>query len=118
MRRYAGDRHQVETDLVTLTPDEPPPPPKPVKNFIKKNREKLAAPKKDTTGTVTLTQDQLNAILQSVGKVAGGSEDALKISIGNTSMRLERYCNKGPANSKTTERPYKCGLQHSDTLVV
>lgn len=89
VRRFPGDRHQVDSDLVALTPDEPPPPPKPAKNFIKKNREKVTA-KKDTTGTVTLTQDQLNAILQSVGKVASGDEEAVKISIGNVLSGLCR----------------------------
>ncbi|XP_052780199.1 trichohyalin-like isoform X3 [Mya arenaria] len=79
VRRFAGDDHHVETDLVSLTPDEPPPPPKPVKNFIKKNKAKVSTQKQD--GTVTLTQEQLNAILRSVGKVAGGSENAVKISI-------------------------------------
>lgn len=81
IRRYPGDRHQVETDLVTLSPDEPPPPPKPAKNFIKRNRQKVTA-KKEAPNSVTLTQEQLNAILKSVGKVAGGSENAVKISIG------------------------------------
>ncbi|XP_052284957.1 trichohyalin-like isoform X3 [Dreissena polymorpha] len=77
VRRYADDRHHVDTDLVSLTPEEPHPPPKPVKNFIQRNREKVKKPE----GTVTLTQEQLNAILRSVGKVAGGSENAVKISI-------------------------------------
>lgn len=76
---------------MALSPDEPPPPPpKPAKNFIRKNKEKVTAPKKGgTTGTVTLTQEQLNTILRSVGKVAGGSEDAVKISIGKESKADE-----------------------------
>ncbi|WAR25367.1 CCD66-like protein [Mya arenaria] len=87
VRRFAGDDHHVETDLVSLTPDEPPPPPKPVKNFIKKNKAKVSTQKQD--GTVTLTQEQLNAILRSVGKVAGGSENAVKISIEKKSRRKD-----------------------------
>jgi hypothetical protein len=67
-------------------PQEPEKPKKPVKNFIQKNREKIGRGKKvkdeDKNGTVTLTQDQLNAILASVGKVASGEEEKLKISIG------------------------------------
>lgn len=62
---------------------EPEKPKKPVKNFIQKNREKIVRGKKgkddDKNGTVTLTQDQLNAILASVGKVkliGEGADDA------------------------------------------
>ena len=85
IRRYAGDTHNVDTGIGTLTPDDQPPPqPKPpAKNFIKRNREKITAPKKgDKNSTVTLTEEQLNAILKSVGKITGGQEKALKISIG------------------------------------
>ncbi|XP_021376540.1 trichohyalin-like isoform X2 [Mizuhopecten yessoensis] len=64
--------------------------PKP--NFIERNRHLAASKnkgkkptlrplKQSPTGTVTLTQDQLNAILASVGKVATGEEDNLRISI-------------------------------------
>jgi len=80
VRRFPEDQHYTETDLVALTPDEPPPPPKPpAKNFIQRNKQKVV---KKPDSTVTLTQEQLNAILRSVGKVAGGSENAVKISIG------------------------------------
>ncbi|KAK3601584.1 hypothetical protein CHS0354_027829 [Potamilus streckersoni] len=60
---------------------------KPTKNFIKKNKENFARrdgrKKTQSAGdkTVTLTQEQLNAILASVGKVASGKEDALRILI-------------------------------------
>lgn len=59
-------------------------PKKPAKNFIKRNREQLVRKNKNKENdqTVTLTQEQLNAILASVGKVASGKEDALRISIG------------------------------------
>ena len=66
-------------------------PKKPPKNFIQQNREKAKSkvvkgkkPAKgdDPNKTVTLTQEQLNAILASVGKVAGGEEDKLRISFG------------------------------------
>ncbi|XP_033746697.1 trichohyalin-like isoform X2 [Pecten maximus] len=64
--------------------------PKP--NFIERNRQlavsknkgkkpTLRPIKKSPTGTMTLTQDQLNAILASVGKVASGEEDNLRISV-------------------------------------
>ncbi|XP_045166612.2 trichohyalin-like isoform X3 [Mercenaria mercenaria] len=80
IRKFPNDRHHIDTDLVSLTPDEPHPPPKPAKNFIKRNKEKVA-PKAEPPSTVTLTQEQLNAILRSVGKVAGGSENAVKITV-------------------------------------
>ncbi|XP_060602947.1 trichohyalin-like isoform X3 [Ruditapes philippinarum] len=80
IRRFPNDKHHVESDLVTLTPDEPPPPPKPAKNFIMRNKKKVTA-QKEPPSTVTLTQEQLNAILRSVGKVAGGSENAVKITV-------------------------------------
>lgn len=71
---------------------EPEKPKKPFKNFIQKNREKIVRGKKgkddDKNGTVTLTQDQLNAILASVGKVATGEEDELKISFGKLGETL------------------------------
>ncbi|KAL4226045.1 post-embryonic retina morphogenesis in camera-type eye [Mactra antiquata] len=89
IRRYPGDKHHVESDLVSLTPDEPPPPPKPAKNFIKRNKQKVTTNKKEPASTVTLTQDQLNAILKSVGKVAGGSENAIKISIDKNNETKE-----------------------------
>ncbi|KAL3852949.1 hypothetical protein ACJMK2_016554 [Sinanodonta woodiana] len=60
---------------------------KPAKNFIRKNKENFArrdGRKKTQSAsdkTVTLTQEQLNAILASVGKVASGKEDALRILI-------------------------------------
>ena len=59
-------------------------PKRPAKNFIKRNREQLVKKNKNKENdqTVTLTQEQLNAILASVGKVASGKEDALRISIG------------------------------------
>ncbi|XP_060079427.1 trichohyalin-like [Ylistrum balloti] len=61
-------------------------------NFIERNRQLAATKnkgkkptlrplKKSPTDTVTLTQDQLNAILASVGKVASGEEDNLRISL-------------------------------------
>ncbi|KAK3102978.1 hypothetical protein FSP39_015470 [Pinctada imbricata] len=66
-------------------------PKKPQKNFIQRNRDKAglkqakgkkSAKKEDPNDkTVTLTQEQLNAILASVGQVASGEEDKLKISI-------------------------------------
>lgn len=90
IRRHPADRHHVDTDLVSLTPDEPLPPPKPAKNFIKRNREKIAAKKTEPPSTVTLTQEQLNAILKSVGKVAGGSENAVKITVGKCTMTLAK----------------------------
>lgn len=75
---------------------EPEKPKKPVKNFIQKNREKIVRGKKgkddDKNGTVTLTQDQLNAILASVGKVASGEEDKLKISFGKSWGRIYWFC--------------------------
>ena len=82
---------QYPTDLTTdvdnlLQPAEEPveeKPKKPAKNFIKRNREQLVRKNKNKENdqTVTLTQEQLNAILASVGKVASGKEDALRISI-------------------------------------
>ena len=85
LRRHAGDRQEEDHGFGTLTPEDAPPPPKPpAKDFIKRNKERLAAQtkKKDQNSTVTLTQEQLNAILKSVGKITGGKENALKISIG------------------------------------
>lgn len=58
-------------------------PKKPAKNFIKRNRETLGKKSsKNQDSTVTLTQEQLNAILASVGKVASGREEGLRISFG------------------------------------
>lgn len=56
-------------------------------DFIKRNREKAkgrAAEKTErpAANTVTLTQDQLNAILASVGRLSSGKENGLRISIG------------------------------------
>lgn len=85
------DRIEPEVDnILRPLPDEKQheaeKPKKPVKNFIQKNREKAGKGKKvkgdEKNGTVTLTQDQLDAILASVGKVASGEEEKLKISIG------------------------------------
>ncbi|XP_055999149.1 trichohyalin-like isoform X21 [Ostrea edulis] len=87
-RNYDRVEPEVDNILKPLPDDKPQEPEKvkkPVKNFIQKNREKIGKGKKakddDKNGTVTLTQDQLNAILASVGKVASGEEDKLKISI-------------------------------------
>nr|XP_034304544.1 trichohyalin isoform X10 [Crassostrea gigas] len=86
-KNYDRVEPEVDNVLKPLPDDkqqEPEKPKKPVKNFIQKNREKIVRGKKgkddDKNGTVTLTQDQLNAILASVGKVATGEEDELKIS--------------------------------------
>lgn len=68
-------------------------PKKPAKNFIKKNREtmgKKAAKNKENGNLVTLTQEQLNAILASVGKVASGREDTLRISMGRFYQQLQQ----------------------------
>ncbi|KAL5013997.1 hypothetical protein ScPMuIL_008267, partial [Solemya velum] len=59
-----------------------------------RNREKVTSKpqeQKEPEKTVTLTQDQLNAILASVGKVASGKESALRISIdsGNNGIIIE-----------------------------
>lgn len=73
-----GRRRNVDTDA-----EKPKPP---AKNFIRRNRDKVTSkPQEQKEGekTVTLTQDQLNAILASVGKVASGKESALRISIGD-----------------------------------
>ena len=37
---------------------------------------------------MTLTQEQLNAILKSVGKITGGEENAIKISIGEKAPKI------------------------------
>eukprot|EP00105_Crassostrea_gigas_P041682 XP_019925830.1 PREDICTED: zinc finger CCCH domain-containing protein 13 isoform X13 [Crassostrea gigas] len=86
-KNYDRVEPEVDNVLKPLPDDkqqETEKPKKPVKNFIQKNREKIVRGKKgkddDKNGTVTLTQDQLNAILASVGKVATGEEDELKIS--------------------------------------
>lgn len=70
---------------------------KPAKDFIKKNREQFRPQRfdresrdnrsdKNSTeikpGTVTLTQEQLNALLTTVGKLKLGEANALRISIG------------------------------------
>ncbi|XP_062606518.1 trichohyalin-like isoform X7 [Saccostrea cucullata] len=84
------DRIEPEVDNILKPlpddkPKEPEKPKKPAKNFIQKNRERLGKGKKgkedEKDGTVTLTQEQLNAILASVGKVASGEEEKLKIHI-------------------------------------
>ncbi|KAK6177210.1 hypothetical protein SNE40_015356 [Patella caerulea] len=69
---------------------------KPDKNFIKKNRDKLAGKsvhneknKPLNGGTVTLTQEQLNAILESVGNLREGKENALRISIDTKSNAIK-----------------------------
>ncbi|XP_041349302.1 coiled-coil domain-containing protein 66-like [Gigantopelta aegis] len=66
------------------------------KDFIKRNREKFNENKKlgsnsnqAEKGTVTLTQDQLNAILESVGKIAAGKGKGLRINIDNESNELK-----------------------------
>ncbi|XP_069100936.1 coiled-coil domain-containing protein 66-like isoform X3 [Argopecten irradians] len=78
----------VELEPEPIKDDDSTPKP----NFIERNRQLAAGKnkgkkptlrplKKSPTDTVTLTQDQLNAILASVGKVATGEEDNLRISI-------------------------------------
>ena len=59
-------------------------------DFVKKNRGKFHKTKESKSdqniadkGTVTLTQEQLNAILESVGKLATGTDKSLRINIGN-----------------------------------
>ncbi|XP_067683972.1 coiled-coil domain-containing protein 66-like isoform X2 [Haliotis asinina] len=88
-------RHDNNTtskpDKVNATDKKPPNPPRPEKDFIRRNRERYVEKKKKQANdmkadhpmanTVTLTQDQLNAILASVGKLASGKENALRISI-------------------------------------
>lgn len=106
-RNYDRVEPEVDNILKPLPDDKPQEPEKvkkPVKNFIQKNREKIGKGKKakddDKNGTVTLTQDQLNAILASVGKVASGEEDKLKISIG---MLIEMHitCMNGSCESSS-----------------
>lgn len=84
-------------------PEEPAQKPKkPAKDFIRKNREQYRAQKQDDdkenqrssststgrpssqikAGTVTLTEDQLNALLATVGKLKPGEGGSLRISIG------------------------------------
>ncbi|XP_046560226.1 LOW QUALITY PROTEIN: coiled-coil domain-containing protein 66-like [Haliotis rubra] len=89
---YRHDNTTSKPDMVNATADKKPPnPPRPEKDFIRRNRERYAEKKKKQANdvkvehpmanTVTLTQDQLNAILASVGKMASGKENALRISI-------------------------------------
>lgn len=69
------------------------------KDFIKKNKEQFQHPKPEDNhsghtrssdklsthikpGTVTLTQDQLNSLLASVGKLKSGDVSHVRISIG------------------------------------
>ncbi|ESO89944.1 hypothetical protein LOTGIDRAFT_164641, partial [Lottia gigantea] len=79
--------------------------PKPEKDFVKRNRERIhkkQVSKKDTginSGTVTLTQEQLNAILQSVGNLKEGKENALRISIDPDSHEVKIT---SPRRGKTT----------------
>ncbi|XP_071082407.1 coiled-coil domain-containing protein 66-like isoform X2 [Haliotis cracherodii] len=88
-----------QPDKVMVAADKKPQNPvRPEKDFIRRNRERYAEKKKrqaDTVktehpmaNTVTLTQDQLNAILASVGKMASGKENALRISIDKESNEI------------------------------
>lgn len=95
-----GLKIPIRNDPYNRDQDEQEPalePAKPKVDFIKRNRQKatgkainsaengdkpgLRPLKKDKNG-VTLTQKQLNAILASVGQVATGKEDNVRISIG------------------------------------
>ncbi|CAC5413050.1 unnamed protein product [Mytilus coruscus] len=84
LRQYPTDMTADADNL--LQPVEQPEeekPKKPAKNFIKRNRETMGkkTKNKENGNLVTLTQEQLNAILASVGKVASGKEDTLRISM-------------------------------------
>ncbi|XP_078339343.1 uncharacterized protein LOC111106830 isoform X12 [Crassostrea virginica] len=86
-------------------------PKKPVKNFIQKNREKAGRGKKvkgdEKNGTVTLTQDQLDAILASVGKVASGEEEKLKISIDSKNHEVTIESPRRRDYDDETEKHYR-----------
>ena len=87
-------------------------PKKPSRDFIKKNREQYRMQKQDDdkenhrsnsastgrpsseikAGTVTLTQDQLNALLATVGKLKPGEGGSLRISIGSWEIIFWLIC--------------------------
>ncbi|XP_061195535.1 zinc finger CCCH domain-containing protein 13-like isoform X8 [Saccostrea echinata] len=111
------DRIEPEVDNILKPlpddkPKEPEKPKKPAKNFIQKNRERLGKGKKGKEdkkdGTVTLTQEQLNAILASVGKVASGEEDKLKIHIDSEHNEVTiESPRRREASDDETEKHYR-----------
>nr|XP_022297380.1 trichohyalin-like isoform X15 [Crassostrea virginica] len=110
------DRIEPEVDnILKPLPDEKQheaeKPKKPVKNFIQKNREKAGRGKKvkgdEKNGTVTLTQDQLDAILASVGKVASGEEEKLKISIDSKNHEVTIESPRRRDYDGETEKHYR-----------
>ncbi|XP_071141203.1 golgin subfamily A member 6-like protein 22 isoform X4 [Mytilus edulis] len=113
LRQYPTDMTADSDNL--LQPIEQPEeekPKKPAKNFIKKNREtmgKKATKNKENGNLVTLTQEQLNAILASVGKVASGREDALRISMDSDKhvIKVESPGREGEGEHRRRHRDRK-----------
>ncbi|KAH9508046.1 hypothetical protein Btru_052697 [Bulinus truncatus] len=97
------------------------------KDFIKKNRERFRTKGQEQhiapgeteikPGTVTLTQEQLTALLASLGKTGAGQNSAMKIKIdaANNKIEMEQFNNNSHDNRNDTHEAVKQKRESADS---